>query len=269
MSRDMHIPIQPTRPLLRMQNKFSALFLLALSIFSAAVRGQFENMTPNEFHRYNAERTLSIGYIVYNGFTPLDVFGPLDFLQRVSNDYNMTLSTISKIAGIVSSKNPGAKSIGWPVIARHSVDDAPPIDLLMVPGGIFLGNDTWIEDFIAKQFDAMDFVASVCTGAKSLAKAGVLDGKRATTNKYLWNAITRARYVHDGKIWTSSGVAAGMDMTYSLLKWLYGEEKVNAHINMAEYAPHIDPEWDPYSIIYNVTGANSSFNDIVGPLGYD
>jgi len=134
------------------------------------------------------------------------------------------LSTISKVAGIVSSKNPGGKSIGWPVVATHGVEDAPPLDLLMVPGGIGnresnLGNDTWIEDFIAKQFNATDFVASVCTGAKSLAKAGVLDGKRATTNKRSWNELTQfgrnvtwvpsARYVHDGKIWTSSGVAAG------------------------------------------------------------
>ena len=44
----------------------------------------------------------------------------------------------------------------------------------------------------------------------------------------------------------------GMDMTYALLIWLYGDGKVNAHINMAEYAPHNDPEWDPYSVIYNV-----------------
>lgn len=144
--------------------------------------------------------------------------------RQVSNDYDMTLSTISKVAGVVSSKNPAGKSIGWPVVATHSVDDAPPIDLLMVPGGIGnrksnLGNDTWIEDFIAKQFNTIDFVASVCTRAESLAKAGVLDGKRATTNKCSWNELTRfgrnvtwvpsARYVHDGKIWTSSGVAAG------------------------------------------------------------
>jgi hypothetical protein len=44
----------------------------------------------------------------------------------------------------------------------------------------------------------------------------------------------------------------GMDMTYALLIWLYGDERVNAHINMAEYAPHIDPKWDPYSVVFNV-----------------
>jgi len=131
----------------------------------------------------------------------------------------MTLSIISEKAGIVSSKNPASQAIGWPVIATHSVNDAPPIDLLMVPGGIHVGNDAWIEDFISKRFSAIDFVASVCSGAQSLAQAGVLDGKRATTNKYFWNAVAgayprvtwipSARYVHDGKIWTSSGVSAG------------------------------------------------------------
>ena len=131
----------------------------------------------------------------------------------------MTLSTISKTAGVVSSKNPNAKSIGWPVVATQSVDDAPPLDLLLVPGGISPGNETWMEEFVAKRFDEVDVVASVCSGARTLAKAGVLDGKRATTNKNSWNTlidfgknttwVPSARYVQDGKVWTSSGVAAG------------------------------------------------------------
>lgn len=74
-------------------------------------------------------------------------------------------------------------------------------------------------DFIAKRFDEVDIVASVCSGADFLAKSGVLDNKRATTNKRNWAGATlsgnnvtwvpTARYVRDGKIWTSSGVAAG------------------------------------------------------------
>jgi hypothetical protein len=60
-------------------------------------------------------------------------------------------------------------------------------------------------------------------------------------------------------------------MTVALLKWMYGDERINYHINMAEYAPHLDPGWDPYSVIWNATGANVSvsFRDVVAPLGYE
>jgi hypothetical protein len=44
-----------------------------------------------------------------------------------------------------------------------------------------------------------------------------------------------------------------MDMTYALLKWMYGSDKVDARINDAEYSPHIDPNWDPYSKMFNVS----------------
>jgi hypothetical protein len=45
----------------------------------------------------------------------------------------------------------------------------------------------------------------------------------------------------------------GMDLAYALLRWMYGEEKVNMHFNQAEYAPHVDPSWDPYSRVFNVS----------------
>lgn len=143
--------------------------------------------------------------------------------MKASNDYNITLSTISKTAGPVSSKNPTAKSFGYPVLATHGVDDAPHINLLFVPGGIGLRGETWMFDFIARRFDEVDIVASVCSGASHLAMSGVLNNKRATNNKRNWAGATlngtnvtwvpTARYVQDGKIWTSSGVAAGKWMT--------------------------------------------------------
>jgi len=49
-----------------MQSKISNSFLLALSLFSAAVKGKYENMTQDEFHKYNAGRTLSVGYVCYH-----------------------------------------------------------------------------------------------------------------------------------------------------------------------------------------------------------
>ena len=148
----------------------------------------------------------------------------------------MTLSIISKEAGPVStvppphSMAPGEPPmdlsfiIGPQITATHTPETAPPLDMLFVPGGggnvvLAVQNNTWVEDFIASRFSELDYVLSVCTGAVSLAKSGVLNGKRATTNKSAWSFgtssgtnitwVPTARWVEDGKVWTSSGVAAG------------------------------------------------------------
>lgn len=169
----------------------------------------------------------------------------------------------------------------------------------MLPGGLGnRGNATdWVVDYVNAHFDSIDYVASVCTGSLFLAKSGVLDHHRATTNKAAWEEIVvhgtnvswvpNARWTQDGKIWTSSGVAAGMDMTYALLSWIYGSEKINDTMNAIELSPHTNPDWDPYAVVHEVRvirflfdqaydlkqvpGANTSrpLKDLVGPVGFD
>jgi putative intracellular protease/amidase len=119
------------------------------------------------------------------------------------------------------------------ITATHTFQDAPALDILLVPGGLGnvaleQANDTSVENFIALRFDQLDYLLSVCTGAASLAKSGVLKGRKATTNKNAWAWVTSsgedidwvptARWVEDGKIWTSSGVAAGM-LLFQLTWW--------------------------------------------------
>lgn len=114
--------------------------------------------------------------------------------------------------------------LGPSITATHTPSNAPALDILLVPGGggvdvRGLTNDTWVEDFIASRVDQLDYLLSVCNGAASLAKSGVLSGKKATTNKSAWASVVAfgsnitwvpsARWVVDGKVWTSSGVAAG------------------------------------------------------------
>jgi transcriptional regulator GlxA family with amidase domain len=163
-------------------------------------------------------------------------------------------------------------------IASHSFDNAPEVDVLVVPGGM---GTRWIEDptnpvqnvletFLAERAKTTKYMLSVCTGAVLLARSGVLDGKRATTNKSAWKYVTdpkhgkdvtwvpTARWVQDGNTWTSSGVAAGMDMMYAFLSYLYGgtsegKKTVDQVMNIIEYAPHTDPHWDPFSVVYNVS----------------
>lgn len=154
--------------------------------------------------------------------------------------------------------------------ATHTFTNAPALDVLLIPGGmgnvaLEQANDTSVEDFIALRFGQLHYLLSVCTGAMSLARAGVLEGRRATANKSAWDSVTShggdgiewvptARWTLDGKVWTSSGVAAGMDITYAFLKHLYGEhdEIIVNTMNGIEYAPHTNADWDPFSVVHEV-----------------
>jgi transcriptional regulator GlxA family with amidase domain len=154
------------------------------------------------------------------------------------------------------------------IIASYDFKTAPPFDVLLMsggPGDLYLGEikDRTIENFIASRFDTTEYILSVCTGAGFLARSGILAGRRATTNKAYWKDFTlqganitwipSARWVVDGKVWTSSGVTAGMDMMVSFLRHIYGDPNVVKSVNDFEYAPHVDADWDPFSVIHNVS----------------
>ncbi|KAF2002072.1 class I glutamine amidotransferase-like protein [Amniculicola lignicola CBS 123094] len=247
-----------------------------------------------------AGRSLSIGYVLYPGFEPLDVYGPLEILYAMSEVYNMTLSTIASQEGPVSARAPPRIAtpefpefspysfdhmIGPSTVATHTFKTAPPLDVIIVPGGrgdaaIIQTKDSSISDFLNQRLDSAQYILSVCTGSGFLGRAGLLKGKRATTNKYAWPFITdekwgkdikwvpSARWVEDGKIWTSSGVAAGLDMMYAFMKHLYGTEMLNMVLNTLEYVPHQDAHWDPFSVVWKVPGAetNRSLADCAAPV---
>ncbi|KAK0651153.1 class I glutamine amidotransferase-like protein [Cercophora newfieldiana] len=247
-----------------------------------------------EEQKQNANRTLSVGYVVYHGYTILDVFGPLQFLADLSWPFSIELSVIAKETGAIHSRPPAhhgpdgmpmdmSHMIDAQIVATHTFVTAPPLDILIVTGGIGdltlqEQNDTSVEEFIASRFPTTRHVLSVCSGAGFLARAGVLEGLRATATKGSWAHVTRhgknvtwvpsARWVHDGKVWTSSGVSAGMDMMVAFLRHVYGDPVVNTSVNNVEYAPHVDPSWDPFSVVHKVPGANMSMamKELVGPL---
>lgn len=173
------------------------------------------------------------------------------------------------------------------ILPTHTFKHPPKdLEVLLVPGGLDNlapppeGQD--IIDFIKEMYPRLRYIISVCSGATLLARAGVLDGKRATTNKSVWgwailqgprvNWVPKARWVVDGNIWTTSGVAvrlwwcpdcdmadwavqAGMDGMLGFVEYVYGTDFAWLVANSNEYAWNSDPSWDPYSAIFNVTGA--------------
>ena len=107
-------------------------------------------------------------------------------------------------------------------------------------------------------------MASVCTGSALLAKAGVLDGLRATSNKlaFAWAASQsqkvqwqqQARWVEDGKVFTSSGVSAGIDMALAVIAKLVSQQAAEEAANFAEYSWQRNANWDPFAALHGLVG---------------
>jgi transcriptional regulator GlxA family with amidase domain len=195
--------------------------------------------------------------VLFDRFELLDVFGPLELLGVLPDRFDLRL--IGPTAGPVRSAQ------GPEVLATDSYREAPVPDIVLVPGGI--GTRSLVDDggflaWLAGWADTAPMVTSVCTGAAVLAAAGLLDGYRATSNKraFAWaesqgprvDWVRRARWVADRDRWTSSGVAAGMDMTLALIAHFHGDELASAVADGVEYDWHRDSAWDPYAAKHGV-----------------
>jgi transcriptional regulator GlxA family with amidase domain len=169
------------------------------------------------------------------------------------------------IAVVAEKKGPVASAQGPEVVAAHAFDDAPHLDLILVPGGF--GTRTEAEnprmlEFLRRRGAEAEIVMSVCTGSALLARSGLLDGKRATTNKmfFQWGAdqgprvewVKEARWVEDGKVVTSSGVSAGIDMALAVIARLYGNDMSERLAVAAEYDWHRDAAWDPFARVHGL-----------------
>lgn len=197
----------------------------------------------------------TIGALLFPEFELLDVFGPLEMFGMLPDDYH--IETVAERAGALASKQ------GPRAIADIALGDAKPYDILLIPGGLGtrreVGNAALI-DWLRRHAEASSIAATVCTGTALLARTGLLDHHKATTNKAAFRWVMeqgpkvdwqrRARWVADGKYFTSSGVSAGMDMAVALIAHLSGAEKAQQVATRAEYRWNSDPNDDPFSDLY-------------------
>lgn len=208
-----------------------------------------------------------MGVVLFPGFQALDVFGPVDCINVLSWSHSVTLALISSTLEPVTTKSPAsANAIGQSVVPTHTFATAPSLDLLLVPGGLGTrGSNLAIEEaisYIRNVYPQLCYLITVCTGSGLAARAGVLDGKRATTNKMAWAEITglavnvdwvpRARWVVDGNVWSSSGVSAGIDVTLAWIEEVYGSEVARKISNSIEYTRHEGPIHDPFAELHGL-----------------
>ena len=201
----------------------------------------------------------TIGVVLFEDFELLDVFGPLEMFGMAADHFEIRL--ISEHGGVVASHQ-GPKSV-----SDDSFESAPAIDVVLVPGGIGTRREVdnpVLLDWLQQRTQQAELVTSVCTGSALLAKAGVLDGLRATTNKlvFAWAASQsakvrwqqQARWVEDRKFFTSSGVSAGIDMSLAVIAKLVSHQAVEQAANFAEYDWHRDADWDPFAALHGLVG---------------
>lgn len=182
----------------------------------------------------------SIGILVYNGFFDLDAFGPYAVLS------NMVGTDVFFVA---EKKGKITTSSGIEISVTKSIEEVNKLDILLIPGGtvgtVRASKNQNLIDWIKKIHGTTTYTTSVCTGAWILGEAGLLKNKKATTNWYRAKEkiesyqaeFVQERYVQDGKLWTSAGVSAGIDMSLALVNEIKGETYTKLIMLNLEYDP--------------------------------
>ncbi len=183
---------------------------------------------------------IEIAILLFDGITALDAVGPYEALAMVPQ------ASVRFVAATRGAKRT-AGSGSLALVADHTLDEVRRPDVILVPGGPgeeAVRSDEQVLDWVRSAHETSRWTTSVCTGALTLAAAGVLDGLEATTH---WSsmddlAALGAKPVHErivvrGKVVTAAGVSAGIDMALRLAQLEAGDDIAMAIQLILEYDP--------------------------------
>jgi len=197
-------------------------------------------------------KKLNVGILLFDEVEVLDFAGPFEVFSRTRltpglearrSDDSAPFNVFTVARGSAAITATG----GLRVLPDYDLDEAPPIDILVVPGGFGtrpLLEDAAMLDWIRATAGKAQRVASVCTGSLLLARCGLLRGRRATTH---WGAldllaatdptltVERDRRVVDDGVLSSAGVAAGIDMALALVESLHGKAVADETARYIDY----------------------------------
>ena len=183
--------------------------------------------------------TATVGIFVFENVEVLDFAGPYEVFTTASRVHRRSRPSDSdpfKVFTIGRTGEPVRARAGLSVHPDYHFKNHPPIDILVIPGGVVTQelSEPEVVSWIAASSRMSRLTASVCTGAFLLAQAGLLNGKSATTHwediedlKRMFpslNVQTGKRWVDEGAVVTSAGISAGIDMSLHLIERVAGRE---------------------------------------------
>lgn len=191
-----------------------------------------------------------VGILVFEDVEVLDFCGPFEVFSatRLNEDKRREEPSPFNVFLVAEKKGPVVASGGLKVLPDYDLEDCPALDILVVPGGWGTRremNNARLLEWITDRSRQLEILASVCTGALILGRAGLLDGKQATTH---WRSLDwmqelfpktfvqkTLHVVEDGNLITSAGISAGIDLALRMVARGFGEAVARATARHMEY----------------------------------
>jgi transcriptional regulator GlxA family with amidase domain len=192
----------------------------------------------------------NLANLVHDDVEVLDFCGPFEAFGVTGEDGQayFNVFTVAEKPDVVRANT------GMLIQPNHSIDDCPPLSMLLIPGGrtgVVLENERLMA-WIKEQDQQVEHLVSVCTGAYVLAELGLLDGLEATTHYSGYDRLQQAaptavvrrdvRVCDNGHIVTGAGVSAGIDLALHMIGRMYGMDEARA---VAEYMMY---RWAPEDV---------------------
>jgi transcriptional regulator GlxA family with amidase domain len=190
----------------------------------------------------------SVAILIFPDVELLDFAGPFEVFSSARMTPDPAAERLMNVWAVAESRDPLRCANPLTVVADYTLEECPPCDILLVPGGFgarAAATRSALVEWIRERAASAELTTSVCTGSFLLGAAGLLDSKQATTH---WGSIERMRttypaitvleeqrWVDEGSIISSSGVSAGIDMALYIVARLYGPEAAAATARWIEY----------------------------------
>ncbi|MBN1119520.1 MAG: DJ-1/PfpI family protein [Anaerolineae bacterium] len=192
----------------------------------------------------------NVAILIFDDVEVLDFAGPFEVFSVTGDEEKQVryfnTYTVAETPGSIITAG------GLSINPKYTIDACPPPDILLVPGGFGTRREMKNEhllQWIRETAGSAELLLSVCTGALVIGAAGLLDGLKATTFHTCFDLLREAapavevieevRFIDNGKVVTSAGVSAGIDMTLYVVGRLLGEEQARTS------AAHMEYDWRP------------------------